>query len=70
MRVVCSGVQPQPAWQAARRHLRESGLLAVLFTERDLSSPFVLELEELLEGAVPGGCSWWWFGAVGSVSAG
>lgn len=40
--------------QAAHRHLRHNGLLLVLFTDRDLSSPFVLELEELLEGAVPG----------------
>lgn len=40
--------------QAVRRHLREHGLLAAVWTDRDLSSPFVLELEELLEGAVPG----------------
>ena len=40
--------------QAARRHLRDRGLLAVVWTDRDLSSPFVLELEELFEDAVPG----------------
>ncbi len=66
----CNLSPPGKRLQAARRHLRESGLLAVLFTERDLSSPFALELEELLEGAVPGERSWWWFGAAGWVSAG
>jgi len=51
--------------QAAHRHLRHNGLLLVLFTDRSLSSPFVLELEELLEGAVPGG--WQWRGGAGSA---
>ena len=40
--------------QAAHRHLKPRGLLVVLWTDRDLASSFVLELEELLEGAVPG----------------
>ncbi|KAI7841617.1 hypothetical protein COHA_004787 [Chlorella ohadii] len=48
-------VDTHAALQAAHRHLRHNGLLLVLFTDRSLSSPFVLELEELLEGAVPGG---------------
>lgn len=41
--------------QAAHRHLKPGGILAALWTDRDLSSTFVMELEELLERAVPGG---------------
>jgi hypothetical protein len=43
------------ALQAAHRHLAREGLVAVLWTDRDLASRFVVELEELLEAAVPGG---------------
>ena len=43
------------ALQAAHRHLAREGLLAVLWTDRDQASRFVVELEELLEAAVPGG---------------
>lgn len=48
---------PTPPAQAAHRHVRPLGLLAVLWTDRQLSSPLCLDLEELLEAHLPGGCS-------------
>ncbi|KAL4430920.1 hypothetical protein ABPG75_006176 [Micractinium tetrahymenae] len=49
-------VDVRRALQAAHRHLRPHGLLLVLWTDLDLSDGFVLGLEELLEGAMPGYC--------------
>ncbi|PSC75066.1 methyltransferase isoform B [Micractinium conductrix] len=42
------------ALQAAHRHLRHRGLLLVQWTNLDLSSELVQQLEEVLEEAVPG----------------
>lgn len=47
--------RPSTLAQAAHRHLRPLGLLAVIWTDRSLADPLCLDLEELLEGHVPGG---------------
>eukprot|EP00887_Chlorella_sp_A99_P002238 scaffold10.g2238.t1 len=47
------GGPPECCMQASARHLVHKGLLAVAWTDRDISSPFAAELEEVIERFSP-----------------